>query len=113
MRDIVNLLTTSKRPVNNNFHAIIKITLVEAKDQLVEEVEEDNEVKMNLKHVEDEIQEKELRRKELEKNIQQKRNYLEIDCEREAEVAFQAYVEQHANVFEAIQNEGGPEVNIE
>ena len=102
-----------RRFVNYQLNIIIKIALVERKNQVEEGFEEDNEVKLALKQVEDEIQDKELKKEELEKKIQQKRDDLEIDCEREAEVAFQAYVEQHANVFEAIQNEGGPEVIIE
>jgi uncharacterized protein YukE len=72
--------------------------------------EEYKEINLLFRQVQDEIQDKELQRQELKRKIEQKRDELEIDCEREAEVAFQAYVEQHASVFELIQNESGVEV---
>lgn len=98
---------------SNYFGRGTKIILVEKKDKLKNEEnqsEEYKEINLFFKQVQDELRDKELQREELKRKIEQKRDELEIDCEREAEVAFQAYVEQHSSVFELIQNESGVEV---
>ena len=91
-----------------------EITLQEEKKHIEIKIEKAKQNKIiiddNIRKVDDEFAKFALQKKILEKNLQEKKTILDHHLQKEAETAFNAYLQQQSSVFETIARTYGPKV---